>query len=51
MHEVRECAGHIDTGTKELYSMHKEEYGEMAARCIHIRLTERKGRGDCLASG
>jgi site-specific recombinase XerD len=43
MHEVREFAGHSDIRTTELYFVRKEEDAEVAARCIHIRLTGRKG--------
>jgi hypothetical protein len=40
---VRECAGHADIRTTELYFAGKEEDAEVAARRIHIRVTGRKG--------
>ena len=43
MHEVREFAGHADIRTTEVYFVRKEEDAEVAARRIHIRVTQRKG--------
>ena len=43
IHEVREVAGHSDIRTTELYFVHKEEDGEVAARRIQIRVPVRIG--------
>ena len=40
MHEVREFAGHADIRTTEVYFVREEEDAEVAARRIHIRVTD-----------